>query len=879
MNFLKSHAKTNALIGFVVFIVSLLVYLRTVAPSICLWDCGEYLASTACLGLPHPPGTPLLVMFGRVWVMLFSFLHNVGYQYNLMAVFSSSVTVVFVYLIIVRSLILVLGDPDTVWKRLVLYCCGLVGALFCAFNATFWFAALEACQQSNITNITVIITIWLALVWAQSKRADRDRYLLLIGYVAFAGVGLRMISMLTMPAISLFVMIVDPAKRKDWRFWVVSFMPILVMYNLSWFLVVVPSLAVITLAVLAMTRKERPEWRFCFWFLLLALIGFSSHLYLPIRSSLDPGIDEGHPVIKATSEFPYFDMKPLKEVLDRKQYGNESMVSRSFWRRGTVAHQFGIDGHMGYGGFHMLQFYHFDTKDQEKNFVDGTPAGFGKLLIYLLPTIFVLLGWYLMTKKNKKAAALLVTITLLTTLGMVWYMNFSDGSKCDSRAEYDRWDNQERQHGVPMPTIYREVRTRDYFYSTGFMFFSMWMGLSAGLVLYRLFSDKNGNVRTFAAPCALVLFFVSPALPLSQNYALRDRSQNWLPFEYAYNLLNSCEKDGVLFTNGDNDTFPLWAIQQAYGVRKDVRLVNLSLVNTEWYIKELKRVEPRVAVSYSEDEIDALEPRLNPFDSTSRYTLDHAGIPVMIPGREKQQVMRVQDMMVLNIVDANAWAKPIYFACSVSPDNFMGLDPYLQMQGMVYRLLRNPIRENERMDIERTGMLIDKVYKLRKIPQHHIDKDEPYDGIGSDYGMCFMWYSMQLQERMAALEPEIKDVERRLEDPSPKVRKTVTPADSIAMVEKRRQSTADFDKAVNAMDRCVDLMTWNMQPIQIRQQILLKYSKGKMAEDRIRALLKTNPDNSQLRDLLVQALEAQGKRKEAQEFLQGGVPMLPGSKG
>jgi hypothetical protein len=877
MNFLKSHAKTNALVALFVFVASLLVYLRTVAPSICLWDCGEYLASTACLGLPHPPGTPLLVMFGRVWTILFSFVHDFGHRYNLMAVVSSSVTVVFVYLIIVRSLIMVLGEPDVLWKRLTLYCSGIVGALYCAFNATFWFAALEACQQSNITNITVIVTIWLALVWAQSKRDDRDRYLLLIGYVAFAGVGLRMISMLTMPAISLFVVIVDPEKRKDWRFWAVSIAPLLVMYNLSWFLVIVPISAVLSLAMMSVAKKSRPEWRFCFWFLMLALIGFSSHLYLPIRSALNPAIDEGHPIIKWSSEFPYVDMKPLKEVLDRKQYGNESMVSRSLWRRGTVAHQFGIDGHMGYGGFHMLQFYHFDTKDQEKSFVDGSAPGFAKLLIYLLPTLFMLLGWYLISKKDRKTAILLISITLLTTLGMVWYMNFSDGSQCDSRAEYDRWYNQEREHGVPMPTIYREVRVRDYFYSTGFMFFSMWMGLSAGLVLNGLFSNKNKNLRTLAAPCALVLFFVSPALPLSQNYALRDRSKNWLPFEYAYNLLMSCEKDGVLFTNGDNDTFPLWAIQEAYGVRKDVRLVNLSLVNTEWYIKELKRTEPRVAVSYSEDEINMLEPMLNPFETATPYKLQGADIPIVIPGRDKQQVMRVQDKMVLNIVDANAWKKPIYFACSVSPDNFMGLDPYLQMQGMVYRLLRNPIKENERMDVERTGMLIDKVYKFRKIPQHHIDKDEPYDGIGSDYGMCFMWYSMQLQERMMGLDRDIKDVQRKLGDP--KERKTVTAADSAAMAEKQLTFNTDLDKAVNAMDRCVDLMTWNMQPVQVRQQILLKFDRAKMAEERIRKLLKADPNNSQLRDLLAQSLEAQGKRKEAQDFLQGGVPMLPGNGG
>jgi predicted Zn-dependent protease len=138
-----------------------------------------------------------------------------------------------------------------------------------------------------------------------------------------------------------------------------------------------------------------------------------------------------------------------------------------------------------------------------------------------------------------------------------------------------------------------------------------------------------------------------------------------------------------------------------------------------------------------------------------------------------------------------------------------------------------------------------------------------------------MWYSMQLQERMVVLDREIKDLRQKLGDP--KARKSVTPADSAGLAEKQLTFASDMGKAVKSMDRCVDLMTWNMQPIQIRQQILLKFDQAKMAEDRVRALLKADPNNSQLRDLLVQTLEAQGKRKEAQQFLQGGVPMLPGA--
>jgi hypothetical protein len=854
MQFLKNHSRTNALMASIVFAISFIVYFFTMSPSICLWDCGEYLAASADLGLPHPPGTPFLILIGRAWLVLFSFVKDVGFRYNLLSIVSSAVTVVFIYLIIIRALTMVLGEPDTLWKRLTYYCAGFVGSLYCAFGNTFWFESLEGSEQSNITNVPVALTIWLTLVWAQSKSIKKDRVLLLIAYVAFLCIGMHMISMITMPAIFLFVMIYDKEKRNNWRLWIACISLGLIMYNLSYFLVVAPIVTGWALIMMFASKNHRPHWRFCFWFCFLALLGFSNHFYLPIRSALNPLVDEGHPV----------DMKSLKDVLDRKQYGSESMVSRSLWRRGSFAHQFGIEGHMGYGGFHLTQFFRFGLSDAEKNFVDGSPSGYGKLLLYLLPTFLVLLGWYLMSKKNRKVATFLIFMTLLTTVLMIWYMNFSDGTRAE-HSDYQQWVRAGQQG--PMPTVHREVRVRDYFYSAGFMFFSMWIGLAAGLILHRLFSEKKSSVRKFA-PIAFVFFLISPALPLSQNYKLRDRSQNWAPFEYAYNLLMSCEKNGILITNGDNDTFPLWAIQEAYGIRTDVRLVNLSLVNTDWYIKQLKKLEPKVPISFTESQIERLQPELNPFENPTPIELPGAKIQLVVPGRAQQQVLRVLDKIVLNIVDANKWEKPVYFACTVSPDNFMGLDSYLQMQGMVYRIMPRQLAQNERIDMDRIENFMNHVCKLRPYPDRRTDVDEAYMGIYNDYVICFMWLSMQLQERMAGLDHDIKDLKTRMNDPA--MKKSITPQDSIALTEKYAQFTSYFDRVVSNLDRCIGLMPWNMQPVLMRQQILIKFDKAAMAEERARKLIAMYPDNAQLRSMLVQALEAQGKQKEAQEFLQKG---------
>jgi hypothetical protein len=559
------------------------------------------------------------------------------------------------------------------------------------------------------------------------------------------------------------------------------------------------------------------------------MLGFSNHVYLPIRSSVNPAIDENHPVT----------WKAFSEMLDRKQYGSESMITRSLWRRGTLEHQFGIEGNMGYGGFHITQFFHFSLSDTKVNFMEnGDAEAWAKLLVYLLPTFLMLFGWYYFYRKDKKIAFLLIFVTLLTTVIMAWYMNFSDGLRPEHQ-DYLQW-MKAGQPG-PMPTVHREVRVRDYFYNAGFMFFGMWIGVAAGCLLYALFSSKNMFFKRIA-PVLLVLFFVSPALPLTQNYKVRDRHTNWVPYDYAYNLLMSCEKDAILITNGDNDTFPLWAIQEAFGIRKDVRIVNLSLANTDWYVKQIKSIEPKVDMTFSDDQIAEMSPEYNPFERPTPYTLPDAGITVTLPGREQMNLLRVQDKVVLNIVNANKWRKPIYFAVTVSDDNFIGLGPYLQNQGMCMRIMREPVTDATRYNLGRSEYLLNNVYRYR-LPKVNEYTDETVRGMLIDYSICFLQAGLAYRDSLAH---EHSAIEARHK----------AGADASAL---QAQFSRDYNTVIALLDKGINATPQDIRLYQIQQELLVTYGKFDIARAKLEQAMKNNPGNSDI-EMLMQRVDAIANR-------------------
>jgi tetratricopeptide (TPR) repeat protein len=304
-------------------------------------------------------------------------------------------------------------------------------------------------------------------------------------------------------------------------------------------------------------------------------------------------------------------------------------------------------------------------------------------------------------------------MVLAATVGLVLYMNFADGTM---------------QGKLGSDSAHLEVRDRDYFWQAGFILF----GLSIGIGFAALWNLLHSVVRDAGASGRVSLILLPglalPAFALAGNYHEMDRSDNYVPYDYAYNILMSADPNAVMFTNGDNDTFPVWCLQEVYGVRPDVRIANLSLLNTDWYIKQLKN-EMGVPISYTDEQIEALRPVRT----------------------QDGQVFRVQDLMIDNIIQnaydpkGDSLLMPINFSVTVSESNRIyrgsNIDEHLEMHGMAYRLKQEKGRDM--IDVEATRRLYLDVFKFRGVGDADIYKDENAARLTNNYGSRFM-YSAEL---------------------------------------------------------------------------------------------------------------------------------------
>jgi hypothetical protein len=289
-----------------------------------------------------------------------------------------------------------------------------------------------------------------------------------------------------------------------------------------------------------------------------------------------------------------------------------------------------------------------------------------------------------------------------------------------------------------------QPRERDYFFVGSFYVFAIWISLGvAGIIEMIMVGKKElAENKTVTIGILGILFVAIPINMLYQNFDNHNRNGNYLAWDFSYNLLQSCPKDAILFCAGDNDTFPLWYLQDAEEIRRDVRIVNLSLINTDWYPLQMKNDTPygakKVPMTLTDDQIVEIarrqfyewgksqkieilvpnevysnfikEEKETPKEFKSLITLSKMDnldtIPDKItidvnstfsyqdPRGQAHYGLRAQDIFMLNIIQTNNWERPICFYVGVPQSMRIGIDNYLRMEGLVYRL--TPLNLNTR---------------------------------------------------------------------------------------------------------------------------------------------------------------------------------------
>jgi tetratricopeptide (TPR) repeat protein len=618
-----SDVSIRRLIAAIVFLVSLTVYVLTMAATVSFWDAGEFIAVSHILGIPHSPGTPMYVLVGRVFAMLPLAL-SVAQKVNLLSAFTAALGVMMVYLIIVEVVRFMYGEAKTAVGRVAAHAGGLTGSLFLMFSDTYWTDAIEA-EVYALSAFVMGLCTYLALRWLRAHPDDavegegagadpgRSRGLvLLIIYLLSLGIGFHLGTILVFGGIFLMVLMVKQKSFSNFEFMVITFGMAVMVADMTLHRNTTVTLVGLGIFAVLLIWTSISEGRFALTASLLFILGISVHLFMFIRSFHDPAIDMVDPQ----------NWDAMYAHLRREQYPPINVFARKasplyqlqhFWD--YFREQFRLFGDVRLGVFNV---------------------GSASVLVPLTLGLWGIVSNYL---KEKKTWVLNFTVLALNSIGLIIFLNFSDS----------------------------EVRERDYFYGGAFYYFSIFIGLGATALVTLVAEEaraRSKDALRWAAAVGVVLVIVA-LLPAKYQWFSHDRSNDYIPRDYAYNILAGLEPDAIIFTNGDNDTYPLWYIQNVEGFRRDVNIANLQLLNTDWYIKQLRDRKPAVPISLDDGEIERLRP----------VVLKDGGVAWR------------RDLMMQHIIRETNWKRPIYVAVTVPPEIWNPYTDHLEMQGMVRKLV------------------------------------------------------------------------------------------------------------------------------------------------------------------------------------------------
>ncbi len=757
---MNQYRTLNKVFAALVFIIALATYMMTLQPSVPFWDCGEFAAAAMWQQVPHPPGAPLWLMAAKSFEDILP--GDPGYNFNMFAAICSAFAALFTYLIAVNAVerFRPFKQNSSTASYITTYGAGLIGALAFIWSDSNWFNSVESEVYSAATLLAAVV-MWLMMKWDQeAERKGHERWILLLSYVLGLSIGVHLLSMLVIPSIALTMYFrkvrkIEPIGLLLTLGIMAAVFALLYKSTLAWIPAILSESAMGGLAILAIIIGGM-VWAFmekkAIVFLAaasftLVILGYTTYTQILVRSAAHPVMNENEP--------DTFD--ELRRYLGREQYGDRPhwprRVEYHSWHANTMP-KYGpatppidqdSDGNLIFGDIdagaefnYMFRyqiytmylrylFWNFSgrvsdmqdaettvwgntTAEMERDFIRPTGADdVFPITFYAIPFLLGLLGIFVHFRRDWKMATIFMTAFLF--LGVLAAL-------------------QQRQQD-PQP------RERDYFYAGSFMIFSIWIGFGA-LGLAEAAGQKKrgddeeedgieggspGGINPAIAGAVLgACLLAAPVNMAIGGWTLHDRSGNWLPWDYAYNILQSCDENAILFTNGDNDTFPLWYIQDVAGVRRDVRVVNLELAQTPWYIWQMKFEPtwdaPPVPMTFSEDQI--ADPDGDGRNSIGLAFGDKRTVPIPVPAHMMawatngadssagtmqweytptgnyggRQAFSPKNQIVQSILEQTAkegWERPIYFSVTAG-NEFAGLEPYVRGEGMAYRVM--PVKQS-----------------------------------------------------------------------------------------------------------------------------------------------------------------------------------------
>jgi hypothetical protein len=702
------------------------LYLVTLAPSTAMWDTSEYIAAAYTFGLPHPPGNPFFVLLGRFFAIL-PVAPNIAMRINILAALCSAGSAGMWFLITERVLAGWLAER---WQRIV---GGSLAALIGATAFTVWAQSVVNEKVYTVSLLGVAIVSWLIVRWCGDPDGPKaDRLLVMIAYVSGLGYANHMAGFLALPAVAAAVAIRRPATLLH------------------------PKLLLAVFGAL--------------------LLGMTPFLTQPLRAAHFPAINEGEPTGCATRigvgcTFSKATYDRFMYNFNRGQYGKPGLTDRQAPFIAQVE-------------MWWLYFRWQWLRD---------PFGNHPAPQNMLATLFLLLGGlggYVHWKRDRRSFSYFGPLMFMVTLALIYYMNFKYGS------------SQSPELGESVP---REVRDRDYFYLWSFSALSVWIALGLVFVWETLaagefrygwagarsvlagFGSEKPRVssETLDLPPRRSWLLTTPVLalaiiPLFANWKSASRAGQTDTADFASDLLNSVEPYGILVTAGDNDTFPLWYAQEVEGIRRDVIVACLSLLNTDWYTRQLLRRPiyeydslrgPRIyrgrvwkkpsgpPLTLTMDQADVV-PSAVELSSPQTFRKEGTDIVVNIQPRSFGDFAGLEraDLFVLYMIRDGFPERPFYFSRTTGgyPEE-MGFAPYTVTTGLARKLMPTIPKPGNGIaivpgdgafDLETTRALWETVFKAPKsIAKRELWVDRPSAGIPFLYMRTGLDLSMALAQR------------------------------------------------------------------------------------------------------------------------------------